>query len=581
MCGIAGIMSAASPAEDTLARLARALAHRGPDGHGSVSRDGVALVHTRLSIIDLAHGVQPFMAQDGVALIANGEIYNDTDLRRELGPADFTTGSDCESILHLYRREDEGFAANLRGMYAVAIHDPAKKRLVLARDPFGIKPLYYIEAAEGFFFASEPQALLKAGLVAPRLDLDAVDEMLALNYSTGLDTPFAGIKRVAPGETLIVEGTRIVKRLQQPALPASETAARSDAEALKAFGDVWRDSVYVHQRADVPYGMFLSGGIDSAAVLAMMAQLNERPVLAFTAAFPGTDAHDERDGARKAATAAHARHVEIEVTADDFWRSLPAIAAAMDDPAADYAIVPTYLLAQAAAREVKVVLSGEGGDELFAGYGRTRAALRPWPFAKQPWRRHSFVNFPGLRLQTDWHADIADIERKAVARYGKGLKALQAVDCAAWLPNDLLLKVDRCLMAHGVEGRVPFLDPRVAAFAFNLPDSQKIRGRRGKWLLRQWLSENFPATDAFAKKRGFTVPVGAWIAAQGKRLGPLVARQPGITEICQPGSVEALFGGVTQGTAGQAWTLLFYALWHHHHMIGAASSGDVFETLAS
>ena len=587
MCGIAGMMlkSGGSPPSETLARLAQALAHRGPDGHGSLARDGVALVHTRLSIVDLAHGAQPFVAPDGVALIANGEIYNDPDLRRDLGIGDFTTGSDCESILHLYRRDGEAFAAKLRGMYAVAIHDHGKKSLVLARDPFGIKPLYYSETPEGFFFASEPQALIKAGLVAPRVDLDVVDEVLAFNFSTGVETPFTGITRVAPGETLIIEDARIVRRLMQPALPNANTV-RSDADAVKAFSDVWRDSVFVHQRADVPYGMFLSGGIDSAAVLAMMAQLNERPVLAFTAAFPGTEAHDEREGARKAAKAAKARHVEIEVTADDFWRRLPAIAAAMDDPIADYAIVPTYLLAEAAAREVKVVLSGEGGDELFAGYGRTRAALRPWRFAKQPWRRHSFANFPGLRLSTDWRADIETIERDVALRYGKGLKALQAVDCAAWLPNDLLLKVDRCLMAHGVEGRVPFLDPKVAAFAFNLADTQKIRGRRGKWLLRQWLADNFPATDAFAKKRGFTVPIADWIAKQGKRLGPLLARQPGLMEICQPGSVEALFNSVTRHNAGQAWTLLFYALWHHqhmigHHMIGAANTGDVFETLAS
>ena len=581
MCGIAGLMSTAAPSEAIVARLAQALSHRGPDGHGSLSRDGVTLVHTRLSIIDLAHGAQPFVSQDGVALIANGEIYNDPDLRRALNAADFVSGSDCESILHLYRRDGETFAGKLRGMYAVAIHDPAKKRLILARDPFGIKPLYYAETPNGFAFASEPQALIQAGLTEARLDRGVVDQVLAFNFSTGTGTPFAGITRVAPGETLIIEDGRIVKRLRIAALPQAETAPRSDADALVAFGDVWRDSVDAHQRADVPYGMFLSGGIDSAAVLAMMARLNERPVLAFTAAFPGTEAHDERDGARKAANAANARHVEIEVTAQDFWRRLPAITAAMDDPVTDYAVVPTYLLAEAAAREVKVVLTGEGGDELFAGYGRTRAALRPWPFSKTPWRRHNLAQVAGYTPTPDWHAEIEDLEQAAEARYGKGLKALQAVDCAAWLPNDLLLKVDRCLMAHGVEGRVPFLDPKVAAFAFNLADDQKIRGRRGKWLLRQWLADNFPATDAFAKKRGFTVPVAEWIAGQGKILGPLLARQPGIQEICQPGGVEALFSAVTRDNAGQAWTLLFYALWHRHHMIGRPSNGDVFEVLAS
>jgi asparagine synthase (glutamine-hydrolysing) len=586
MCGIAGLMMRdgrlppPEALEDILARLSGALAHRGPDGHGRHLHGGVALVHTRLAIVDVAHGRQPFVAADGVVLAANGEIYNDLDLRAELHAADFTTASDCESALHLYRRHGEGFADHLRGMYALAIHDPARGRLILARDPFGIKPLYYAETPQGFYFASEPQALISAGVVAAQVDAQARDEALAFNFSTGTATPFAGITRVAPGETLVVENARIAARLQQPALPTTEGPALDDAAALRAWENVWRDTVFAHQRAEVPYGMFLSGGIDSAAVLAMMARLNERPVLAFTASFPGTDAHDERAGARAAAAAAGARHVEIAVTAQDFWRTLPAIAEAMDDPAMDYAVVPTYLLAQHAAREVKVVLSGEGGDELFAGYGRTRAALRPWPFNKRPWRRHALANFGGLRaVSPGWRDGMTRIEMHSAGRQPTRLRALQAADCAAWLPNDLLLKVDRCLMAHGVEGRVPFLDPAVAAFAFPLADRQKIRAGRGKWLLRRWLADTFPAAAAFAPKRGFTVPVAEWIAAEGGRLGPLVARQAGIAEICMPGSVEALFSGIDRRNGSAAWALLFYALWHQRHIIGRRASGDVFQAL--
>ena len=588
MCGIAGVITpdGALPPPDALEKilgaLTAALTHRGPDGHGRYVKGNVALVQTRLAIIDLAHGNQPFIASDGVALIANAEIYNDLSLRKELKDAVFATGSDCESALHLYRRDGESFANNLRGMYAIAIHDPARGRLVLARDPFGIKPLYYAETPSGFYFASEPQALIAAGVVRAALNTGARDDVLAFNFTTGLETPFAGICRVAPGETLIIEKARIVARLQRSALPANKTVVHSDAEALKAWDEVWRDTVFAHQRADVPYGMFLSGGTDSAAVLAMMARLNDRPVLAFTAAFPGTDAHDERDGARAAAAAAGAANVEIEVTAADFWRTLPAIAEAMDDPVCDYAVVPTYLLAKQAARDVKVVLSGEGGDELFAGYGRTRAALRPWPFSKRPWRRHHLAGFGGLRsMPPGWRDGMDLVEARARERYGNGLRTLQAADCAAWLPNDLLLKVDRCLMAHGVEGRVPFLDPAVADFALPLADRQKIRSGRGKWLLRQWLADNFPAAAAFAPKRGFTVPVAEWIAAEGKRLGPLVARQPGIVELCSPGSVEALFGAIDRRNGAAAWSLLFYALWHRRHIIGESSRGDVFATLAS
>ena len=578
MCGIAGVMMRGGrvPAPAALARMAQALRHRGPDGEGIRTHGDVGLVHTRLSIVDIAGGAQPLMAGD-VALIANGEVYNDPQLRSEL-PGPFATGSDCESALHLYLRSGEAFAEKLRGMYAVAIHDPGKAQLLLARDPFGIKPLYYAETEDGFYFASEPQALIAAGVVTASVDETPRDEVLAFNFSVGVETPFSRIARVAPGETLVIADGRIIRRHSRTALPAGIDVARSDTDAVKAFDAVWQDSVQAHQRSDVPFGMFLSGGIDSTAVLAMMARLNTQSVLAFTAAFPDTNVHDERDAARAAAKAASARHVEIEITAADFWRDLPAIAEAVDDPVCDYAVVPTYVLARAAARDVKVVLTGEGGDELFAGYGRMRAALRPWPFNKTPWRRDMLR---GLRQpSTAWTAGMEEARRRAAARHGDELRALQALDCAAWLPNDLLTKLDRWLMAHGVEGRVPFLDAAVADFAFSLLRAQKIRGRRGKWVVRQWLAEHFPAADAFAKKRGFTVPVGAWIAQEAARLGPLVAHQSGVAEVCAPEAVHGLFGGITEDNAGQAWSLLFYALWHRRHIIGDKTDGDVFEVLA-
>ena len=581
MCGIAGIVSRDGQPR-AAAAMAAALAHRGPDGNGVYSKDGIDLVHTRLAIIDLAHGAQPLMSEDGVALVANGEIYNDPDLRRELA-AVFKTNSDCESALHLYRRDGVGFARSLRGMYAIAIDDPVHRRLVLARDPFGIKPLYYAETTEGFCFASEPQALIASGLIAPHLNSAARDEMLGTQFSAGRETPFAGISRVLPGETLVVEQGKITARLRQGAIAPQPAASRDDDAASAAFGTVWEDSVAVHQRSDVPYGMFLSGGVDSTCVLAAMAKLNTQPVLAFTAAFPGTDVHDERASARAAAMAVGAIHVEVEVTAGDFWNALPSIAEAMDDPVTDYAVVPTYLLAKQAARDVKVVLTGEGGDEMFAGYGRYRAATRTL-FPKRAWRRPLF-DFDGLRAPiTGWRRAIDAAENDARTAGFKGLDAVQAVDVATWLPGDLLTKLDRSLMAHGLEGRVPFLDPKIAAFAFSLPDRQKIRGR-GKWVVRKWLSESFRATNAFLPKRGFTVPVAEWIAEQGKRLGPLVARAPGIAELCHPEAVERLYSGLTPGRAPKggavAWALLFYALWHRRHMLGQRPVGDVFATLSA
>ena len=583
MCGIAGIMGrdgkAANPA--AVAALGTALLHRGPDGIGVYSQNGVDLIHRRLSIVDLAGGAQPLSNDDNIVLIANAEIYNDPALRAALtGP--FKTGSDCESALHLYARDGAAFAHGLRGMYAIALYDPQARRLVLARDPFGIKPLYYAETPAGFCFASEPQALVAAGLMAAKLNPAARDEVLGTQFSAGAETPFAGICRVLPGETLVVENAKITARHRLPAISPARSETPRDPTA--AFGRVWEESVDAHQRADVPYGMFLSGGVDSSAVLAAMAKLNSQPVLAYTAAFPDTAAHDERALARRVAEAAGARHEEVTVTAQDFWDTLPAIACAMDDPVADYAVVPTYLLARRAARDVKVVLTGEGGDEMFAGYGRYRAATR-WLFPKRPWRRPLFAGFDGLRTPlSQWRRSVDAAEHDAAAF--KGISKAQAVDCAAWLPGDLLPKLDRCLMAHGVEGRVPFLDPKVAAFAFALPDRLKIQGfkiggRQGKWIVRQWLAENFPAAGAFLPKRGFTVPVAEWIAARGPALGPLVARNPGVAEICRPGAVENLFAGLTPARGHTAWMLLFYALWYRRHMLGLNPAGDVFDTLAT
>ncbi len=590
MCGIAGVMTrdGAPPAKAVLDALEAALAHRGPDGRGRHVKGNVGVVQTRLAIIDLVTGDQPIYAPNGAALVANAEIYNYIELRDALTGVPFRTKSDCEPPLHLYLRDGPEFAPHLRGMYALAIHDPMRGRLVLARDPFGIKPLYYVETSRGFAFASEPQALVAAGLVTPSLRAPAVAELLQLQFTTGAETIFAGVHRVQPGETLIVEQGRIVARLTRPALPAGGPVERATELALQDLDRLLNNAVGVHQRSDVPYGMFLSGGIDSSVLLAMMARLNPRPVVAFTAGFPGTGAPDERQHARTVAQSVGAEHVEVDVDAGDFWRLLPSIAAAVDDPAADYAVVPTYKLGQAArAAGIKVVLSGEGGDELFAGYGRYRRAIRARLFGGRPMRSVGALHgLSVLRFEPkDGRAGIAAAEEKAATPGRTRLQAAQATDCADWLPNDLLTKLDRCLMAHGVEGRVPFLDPLLADFAFRLPDRLKVRRDLGKWLLRRWLETGLPAGKPFSRKRGFTVPVGAWIAARGRELGPLVARQPGVAEACRPGAVERLFARVADHGGGDhapaAWHLLFYALWHRRHMLRAEPAGDAFETLAA
>jgi asparagine synthase (glutamine-hydrolysing) len=583
MCGIAGLAltAGATPSATVLEALTRALAHRGPDGAGHHVSGNVALAHTRLAIIDLATGDQPLFA-GSAALVANGEVYNYRELRHD-NALTCATASDCEPPLHLYRRDGAAFAQNLRGMYGIAIHDRAARQVVLARDPFGIKPLYIAEIPGGIAFASEAQALIAAGLVAPQLHRPALHEVLQLQFSTGADTIFQGIRRVLPGETITIADGRIIARDKRAALPAEGPENISEESALTRLDAALMESVDLHQRSDVPYGMFLSGGTDSAAVLAAMARINTAPVLAFTAGFDVAGAADEREAAARAAAAAGARHIRVDVTRDMVWRHLPEIIACMDDPAVDYAIIPTWFLARAARQEVKVVLSGEGGDELFGGYGRYRAAMRPWWLGGKAMRGHgAFDRLDVLRESlTGWRDGIAAAEAAEALPGRSRLQVAQATDCADWLAHDLLIKLDRCLMAHGVEGRTPFLDPGMAAAAFRLPDKLKIRDGRGKYLLRQWLAKNFPASEPFRAKQGFTVPVGAWIADVADRLAPLVARQQGIAEIAKPDRILPLFraaGGKREGFA--AWHLLFHALWHRRHIQGAAPAGDVFETLS-
>ena len=586
MCGIAGMMGAGreAPPEATLAALAAALAHRGPDGRRLYRVGNVGFAHNRLAIIDLATGDQPLVEPEGAALVANGEIYNYIELRRALADFRFATGSDCEPALALYRREGLGFVDRLRGMWALAIHDPRAGRLVLSRDPFGIKPLYYVERDDGLAFASEPQARIAAGLVERAIDPRARAELLELQFTTRRETIFPGIQRVLPGEMVVAGDGRIVERRRSPALTDGPPLPADEDAALAALDATLAGSVEMHQRSDVPYGMFLSGGIDSSAVLALMARLNERPVRAFTAHFPDSAARDERAHARGVAEACRAELTEVAVTRADFLAELPAIAAAMDDPAADYAIVPTWRLAKAArAAGLKVVLSGEGGDEMFAGYGRYRSAMRPWWLGGRAMRRRGiFEGLDVLRAPSiGWRDGIEAAEAVAAEGGRSRLQSAQASDVAHWLPNDLLTKLDRCLMAHAVEGRTPFLDREVAAFAFRLPDKLKIRGERGKWLLRRWLDRTLPAAGAFAPKRGFTVPVAEWIRAEGARLGPLVARAAGVAEIAEPGAVEKVFRADGKRAGFAAWTLLFWALWHRRHALGKPADGDVFHCLAT
>lgn len=576
MGGIAGLAlrAGASAPGATLDALARALAHRGPDGGGHHVAGNVALAHRRLAVIDRGAGDQPLFA-GAAALVADGAVHNHVELRERHGLR-CATGSEWEPPLHLWRRDGVAFADLLRGSYAIALHDRAARQAVLVRDPFGVKPLYLAEVAGGIAFASEPQALVAAGLVAPRVRAEARAELLQVQFTTGAETIFEGIRRVLPGETVVIADGAITGRHRRPALPEGGPEAIDAEAALARLGAALEESVALHQRGGLPCGLFLSGGVDSAAVLAMMARLKAGgggpPVLAFTAVFDIPGAADEHAAAAAVARAAGARHVTVLVDEAMVWRHLPEIVACMDDPAADYAIIPTWFLARRARRDVRGVLTGEGGDEILGGYGRYRAAMRPWWLGGKAPRAHGSFDRLGEVLReplSGWRDGIAAAEAASATPGRTRLMAAQAAEVADWLPNDPLIKLDRCLMAHGLEGRAPLLDPAIAAACFRLPDALKVQGHTGKWLLRQWLARHFPAAEPFRPKQGFTVPIGAWIEGVGARLGPLVAAQPGVAEIARPDRVAALFRHAAEKHRGfAAWHLLFYALWHRRHVEG-------------
>ena len=577
MCGIAGIITkdGASPDQAALEAMRDALAHRGPDGAGIYVKDGVGLVHTRLAIIDLATGDQPLFGPDESVLVANGEIYNYVELDADL-PADAPrkTKSDYEPFLHLAARQD-GAADRLdkaldalRGMYALALHRPDSTTL-LARDRFGIKPIYVWEDDRILAFASEPRALVAAGLTRAELAPAGVRQLAELGHTVGIRTVFTDIRRLSPADAILTpgRGTLDAEEADESIVPPADMDA-----AVTQFDALFEESVRIHQRADVPYGLFLSGGLDSAAVLTMMARLNDRPVRTFTCGFDDAEVHDERPAARRVADALGAEHSEVAFSEDDFWNLLPQVAWALDDPTVDYAILPTWKLGQAANQAgLKVVLSGEGGDEVFAGYGRYRYLQRPWWRGGRRPRVRGRLERVGLtkRLGRDWRRPIVQAQRTKFKQAATPLQGAQRWDLEGWLVDDLLLKLDRCLMAHGVEGRVPFVDRKIVGFGLGLPDELKVAGDLGKVVVRHWLDRHCAAADAFGRKKGFTVPVGPWISRNGD-VGALVAAQPVVRSLCEPDAVRRLFRDCARGHAAMAaWTLLFLAVWHRVHVDGA------------
>lgn len=555
MCGIVGIYSPkGTPDLSELQHLTSCLAHRGPDGQGFYQQGPIALGHARLSIIDLEHGQQPLYSQCGrYVLVANGEIYNAPELRAECEAEgyQFSTGSDCEVILALRVADPEHYISRLRGMFAFALYDSHQQCLTLVRDRFGIKPLYYVQSGPRLVFASETKALLP--FLSERVDVDvpSLGRFLQINFASGEQTAFRAIKRVPVGGRIDIDLQGSVESRCWWSLREAMTEQRSFQgsmdDAVEAFDEKLQMSLRLHLRSDVPVGLFLSGGVDSGILATELARL---PAHAGTprAWSLGFDSDSVQDEASAAAEIALACGLELEVLRVNpislFQRLVYSVWAA-DELMGDFASLPTLLLAEAAAATHKVVLSGEGGDEVFAGYGRYR--MPRW----QRWLNG--LRAPGsggfrTRGRFDRrmpHALIrAGMRDQLLARWrepfieqwqrGDGLSVLQSMqytDMQTWLVDDLLIKADRMLMVAGVEGRVPYLDHELVLFGLSLPEGLKIKGRLGKQVPRAWLQRHQQGINASGRKKGFTVPVADWVRSLDRQaLLAVFKRSPLIME---------------------------------------------------
>ncbi len=604
------------------------IAHRGPDDAGGYYDERAALGHRRLSIVDLAAGHQPLANEDGsVWIVFNGEIYNHADVRPELERAGhvYRTRSDTETIVHAYEQWGDSCVEHLRGMFAFAIWDAPRRRLLLARDRLGVKPLYWAQAGDRLVFGSEIKSILESGLIRAEADESRLPELLSTRYLSGAETLFKGIHRLLPGHTLVFQQGQIAIR-EYWDVPAGRSDERltsiSDQEAVQRFRELLEQAVRIRLMADVPLGMFLSGGLDSSAIAALMAGMIDRPLQTFSVAFKDR-AYSELDYARQVSTAIKADAHEVVIDEHDFFGALPRLIWHEDEPIAHPSSVPLYFVSELARGHVKVVLTGEGSDELLAGYAKYPKALVNWraaaaygvlphplrswiagtvvpllPHSIRRYARRSFVamertpeamffdNFAaiGLARQHDLlAARFADSSPEQV--YGPSkhyfdapngsstvLDRLLYADLKTYLV-ELLMKQDQMSMAASIESRVPFLDHKLVEFAASLPPRLKLRGFTTKWILREAVRSMLPAEILSRPKMGFPVPFGIWMRGQWSGIARDVlldsrSRQRGIIE---PAGVERLIAAHQSGVADGAdaiWSLLNLELWYRTFIDG-------------
>jgi asparagine synthase (glutamine-hydrolysing) len=573
MCGICGILkfdSSASVDPGAIRAMADSIRHRGPDDEGYHIAGPLGLGFRRLSIIDLSTGHQPLSNEDGtVWIVFNGEIYNFQELRADLLKRGhiFKTKTDTEVIVHLYEEFGPDCLEKLRGMFGFALWDKRTDTLLLARDRVGIKPLYYALTDKSLIFASEIKAILTNPVdrqIAPEL----IDRFLTFLYVPGEETLLKGIRKLAPGHYLLVKNGQITIRQYWDLQFAESSEEKSAAQAEEELLALLAETVGLHMIADVPVGVLLSGGVDSTGVLSLAVNETGKRISSFTVGFSGEQVADERPYARLAAEKFGTDHHEITITPEDFAAFLPSYVWHMEEPVCEPPAIALYYISKLARKHVAVLLSGEGGDEAFAGYSNYRNLLwlermkRGGPllnaalaggmsvadsgFGLKKFRRYIPLmreRFPdyyysrtsnphlttGNGLGTVYSAEFQSaIDRE---RSVEPLRTLQArmrgkdtlhtmlyIDTKTWLPDDLLIKADKMTMANSIELRVPLLDHKVLEFAASLPPQQKINGRNTKYILKRALSQKIPGQIRNRKKAGFPVPYASWIRRELKGL---------------------------------------------------------------
>lgn len=601
MCGIAGFIAGHGAANAAaLAPMLARIAHRGPDGQGTFVEGPAALGHCRLAIIDLEGGAQPLYSEDkNLVVVFNGEIYNYRALTAELTALGhtFATRTDTEVLLHGWEQWGRELLPRLRGMFAFALWDRRAGVLFCARDMFGIKPLYYCRCADGtLLFASEIKAFLDHPSFAKRLNTAQLPLYLSCQYSPGRDTFFAGVQKLLPGHFLeFSDGIVRTTRWVQPAfLPGDAPVSPAEIE------EVLRGSAAAHKVADVEVAGFLSGGVDSAYLTALA-----RPARTYTISY-AEPKYDESFPARALARSLGVRNRVRRISPGEFWDAVPAVQYHMDEPLADAAAVALYFLNREAAKDVKVVLSGEGADELFGGYPLYRQAVWAERWQKMPravrralaallpgcgllhrgalprWQRSARANYVfettqerDKYLKRDYCAPTPAQRCKPYFDAVRGLDeptAVQWVDWQTWLPRDILRKADRMSMAHSLELRVPFLDRQVLAAAQALPRRYRCTRRRGKIALRAAAARRLPPQLADAPKRGFPVPLADWLRQEkyyalvkAKLTGPVAERFFDTGALCA--LLDAHRAGKTNAMT-KLWAFYCFIEWYEVYFTG-------------